>query len=107
MSFRPDDDCTTNGRLLVIVERLHDAITSRDEATVRALLDMASASSVPRDVREEALVLVGLPTTSLRAPMQLLQFHHRLTQLMRDDAADDALPQLEMQFDRWDSRRSA
>ena len=107
MSFRPDDDCTTHGRLLVIAERLHDAIVSRDEAMVHALLDMASASSLPREVREEALVMVALPAASLRAPMQLLQFHHRMTQLMRDDAADDARAQLEMPFGGWESRRSA
>lgn len=107
MSFRPDDDCTVNGRLLVIAERLHDAIMARDAAMVQALLDTASASSLPRDVREEALVLVALPATSMRAPMQLLQFHHRMTELMRDDTVDQARPQIEMPFDRWDSRRSA
>lgn len=107
MSFRPDDDCTVHGRLLVVAERLHDAIMSRDESMVRALLDMASASSLPREVREEALVIVALPATSLRAPIQLLQFHHRMTQLMRDDSVDEALPQLEIPLGRWDSRRSA
>lgn len=107
MSFRPDDDCTTHGRLLVIAERLHDAIMARDEAMVEALLGMASASSLPRELREEALVIVRLPATSLRAPIQLLQFHHRMSQLMRDGAVDERQPQLEMPFDRWESRRSA
>jgi hypothetical protein len=107
MSFRPDDDCTAHGRLLVIAERLHDAIMARDAGMVQALLEMASASSLPREVREEALVIVALPATSLRAPMQLLQFRHRLTQLLQDDGVDERLPQLEMRFDRWNARRSA
>ncbi|MBA3889950.1 MAG: hypothetical protein H0X64_05420 [Gemmatimonadaceae bacterium] len=107
MSFRPDDDCTAHGRLLGITERLHDAIMARDEDMVHALLDMPSASSLPRKVREEALVVMALPATSMRAPIQLLQFHHRMSELMRDDDAGEALPQLEMPFGRWDSRRSA
>lgn len=107
MSFRPDDDCTALGQLLVIAERLHDAIMAREAAVVRALLETRSAASLPREVREEALGIVALPAESLRAPIQLLQFHHRMTQLMRDRDVEDPRPQLEMRFDRRESRRSA
>lgn len=107
MSFRPDDDCTAHGQLLVIAERLHDAIMARDERMVQALLETRSASSLPREVREEALVIAALPPASLRAPMQLLQFHHRMTELMRDRDVEEPRAQLEMRFDRRESRRSA
>lgn len=100
MSFRPDDACSEYGRLMVIAERLHDALASRDAALVRALLDSAAASSIPREVREEALTIVALPAGSYRAPMQLLQFHRRLTELSRDTDVDAVLAQMEIPFGR-------
>lgn len=98
MSYRPDDACTEYNRLLVVAEQLLDAIGARDPDVVRALLESAVASSVPREVREEALTIVALPAASYRAPMQLLQFHHRLTQLLRDSDAGGVLAQMEIPF---------
>lgn len=88
MSFRPSDPGARYARLIVLTERLHDAIAARDETLVRAILDAPSASSLPRGVREEALAILALPPTSYRVPMQLLQFHHRITELARTE--DDA-----------------
>lgn len=85
MSFRPSDQHGATIRLLVIAERLYDAIASRDVDLVQALLDSGAASSLPRQVREEALAVVALPAASRRVPMALLRYHHRLTELARSD----------------------
>lgn len=85
MSFRPLDEHSASVRLLVVTERLYDAIAARDGRTVGALLDSRAATSIPREVREEALSIVGLPPGSYRVPMSLLRFHHRLTELARSD----------------------
>lgn len=90
MSYRPSDQHGATVRLLVVTERLYDAIASRDATHVRALLESAAATSIPRQVREEALAIVALPASSYRVPMALLRLHHRLTELARvDEDADD------------------
>lgn len=96
MSYRPDEECNEYGRLVVVAERLHDAIMARDAELVQAMLDAGVATSIPREVREEALALVQLPATSFRVPMQLLQFHRRLTELSRDAGVDAAMTQMEL-----------
>lgn len=90
MSYRPPDQHGATIRLLVIAERLYDAVAARDAEFVRALLDSTAATSLPRQVREEALAIAALPAESHRVPMALLRFHHRLTELARseDDAGD-------------------
>ena len=85
MSFRPADPHGATIRLLVIAERLYDAIAAREADVVHALLESAAASSLPRQVREEALAIVALPAASHRVPMALLRYHHRLTELARAD----------------------
>ena len=97
MSFRPEDALSEYARLIVIAEKLHDAVVQRDAALVRALLDIPAASSIPREVREEALTLMALPAASFRAPMQLLQFHHRLIELSRETEHQERA-QLELPF---------
>jgi hypothetical protein len=81
VSQHPPEERRDAARLLVAVERLYDAVVSRDAALVHALIDSATATSIPRDVREEALAITALPSSSSRVPMALLRFHHRLTQL--------------------------
>lgn len=98
MSYRAGDACSEYSRLLVVAEQLLDAISARDDGVVRALLESAVASSIPREVREEALTIVALPAASYRAPMQLLRLHHRLTHLLRDSDAEAALAQMEIPF---------
>lgn len=95
MSYRPDDPCAEYGRLLVIAERLYDAVMARDAELAHALLELGAASSLPREVREESLAILGLPPTSYRVPMQLLQFRHRITELSRDAAVSTGAGQME------------
>ena len=95
MSYRPDDACSEYGRLIVIAERLYDAVMAREAELVHALLDMGAATSLPREVREEALAVLALPPTSYRVPMQLLQFRQRLTELSRDSTVATGAGQIE------------
>ena len=57
------------------------------------VLDKTEAATVipATAVREEALAMVRLPAASMRAPMQLLMYLHRMEQLiLEDEAPDDA-----------------
>lgn len=105
MSYRPRDPHEDTTRLLALAERLYDAIMARDVDRVYALLAASAATSVPREVREEALEIVALAPGSYRVPMTLLRYHHRLGQLARGDALGDAAPapdpaQMEIPFAR-------
>jgi hypothetical protein len=53
---------------------------------------------MPREVREELLMLSRAPRESLRAPVQFLRFQHRMTQLA---AGGEKLPtaQTELHFE--------
>lgn len=81
MNQHPREERRDAARLLGVVERLYDAVVGRDAARVHALIDSTMATSIPREVREEALAITALPAGSARVPMALLRFHHRLTQL--------------------------
>ena len=70
-------------QLLDWLDELRRAVRARDPGTVQRLLDCREANWAPRDVREEALGMAGLPTASLRAPLALLRFAHQLQQLVR------------------------
>jgi hypothetical protein len=69
-------------RLLLVVERLLDAIEQRDAERVWLLLDDPEAyRCIPSNVREEALMMAQLPQTSLRAPVRLYRFQYLLRRL--------------------------
>ena len=78
--------------LLEHVLELHEAVRSRNELRVHALLRAPEAAWIPRIVRDEAIGMARLPAGSLRAPVQLFMFLHRLEALAPDVAlaADDA-----------------
>lgn len=90
--------------LIVLVDRLYDAIAARDFATVTRLLRLRLASQLPREVREDALATSRAPRGSFRAPMQLLQFRHRMVQL---GSAEDMMTvaQLELELRPAPARR--
>lgn len=69
--------------LLRYLASLCDAVLARDQVAVHALLERAVASHLPRAVREEAVAHSRLERTDLRAPIRLLRFQHRMTELVR------------------------
>ncbi len=64
------------------LDRLCRALTERDAATIRALLDDPLAVSLPAVVRAEAAALAAQPANAARAPLQAFVFAHRMAQLM-------------------------
>jgi len=62
---------------------IEEALGARDWLRLAALLRKRVASNLPREVREELLVLSRAPRSSLRAPVQFLRFQHRMTQLAK------------------------
>ena len=70
----------------------------RDALRVTALLRKRTATHMPREVREELLVVSRAPRESLRAPVRFLRFQHRMTQLA---AGGEKLPtaQMELHFE--------
>ena len=65
-------------RYLALIE---EALAHREPLQITALLRKRTATHLPREVREELLMLSRLPRETLRAPVQFLRFQHRMTQL--------------------------
>jgi hypothetical protein len=65
-------------RYLALIE---EALGRREPLQITALLRKRTATHLPREVREELLMLSRLPRETLRAPVQFLRFQHRMTQL--------------------------
>ena len=53
----------------------------REPLRLTSLLRKRTAMHMPREVREELLMLSRASRESLRAPVQFLRFQHRMTQL--------------------------
>ena len=68
---------------LAYLNDIEEALGARDWLGLAALLRKRLGSHLPREVREELLMLSRAPRTSLRAPVQFLRFQHRMTQLAR------------------------
>ena len=64
------------------LDHLCRALTERDAATIRALLDDPLSASLPAIVRSEASALAAQPGNAARAPLQAFVFAHRMAQLM-------------------------
>jgi len=98
------------------LEEIETAVLERQALRITALLRKRTATHLPREVREELLALSRAPRESLRAPVQFLQFQHRMMQLA---LAGEPLPtaQTELHLDppaevgvirlRGDERRPA
>ena len=88
--------------LLRLVDSLYHAVVDRDERAIRSLLSRPVAMHLPREVREEALAHASLPAASLRAPINLLRFRHRMSHLVELDPMFVAV-QLELPLERRDA----
>jgi hypothetical protein len=95
-----------------LVEELLAAIQERDQQAVWDLLDEAATlRCIPREVREEALVMVRLPKASVRAPMKLYLYHEQLRRLDEEPTGWTDPDQLDLGIGpgaaggAWQSRR--
>jgi hypothetical protein len=87
-------------RLLGLLDALVAAIERRDLQAVWDVLDEGDACRCfPPAVREEALVIAGLPRTALRPPTRLYRYYHVLMQLGDEPVEHEGDPdQLPMAF---------
>jgi hypothetical protein len=69
-------------------ERLLQALSVRDAAAIRVLLAHDAARSLPREVREEALLFLQLPARTMRAPMLTILHARRIRELMGELSRD-------------------
>lgn len=76
---RRDHDALT--RFLHYLDEVEQAVLRREALRLTALLRKRTATHLPREVREELLMLSREPRDSLRAPVRFLRFQHRMTQL--------------------------
>jgi hypothetical protein len=97
---RPAD--TTMERLSAYLDELEAALVARNSLRVTALLRRRIAAHIPREVREELMVLSRLPRNSHRAPIQFYRFEHRVAQLWR---GGERLPTAQLEL-RLDARAS-
>jgi len=74
---------TLMAKLVAYLGELERAFLARNSLRVTALLRRRMAGHLPRDVREELMVLSRAPRDSLRAPVQFYRFEHRMAQLAR------------------------
>lgn len=63
-------------------ERMLQALSARDQAAIRSLLEHQAARTLPREVHEEALLFLRLPAPSMRAPMHTILHARRLRELL-------------------------
>lgn len=70
-------------KLTVYLDELEGAFLARNSLRVTALLRRRMAAHLPREVREELMVLSRAPQDSLRAPVQFYRFEHRMAQLAK------------------------
>jgi hypothetical protein len=68
-------------RFLAYLVEIEHALMRRDAMAVTALLRKRTATHMPREIREELLLISRAPRESLRAPVQFLRFQHRMQQL--------------------------
>src|SRR5262244_2352167 len=70
-------------KFLRYLGEIEEALAGREALRVTALLRKRTATHLPREVREELLMLSRASRESLRAPVQFLRFQHRMTELAR------------------------
>ena len=68
-------------RFLGYLVEIEQALMRRDAMAVTALLRKRTATHLPREIREELLMISRSSRDSLRAPIQFLRFQHRMTKL--------------------------
>src|SRR5262245_43766815 len=103
-------DVEALAKFLRYLAEIEEALAGREALRVTALLRKRTATHLPREVREELLLLSRASRDSLRAPVQFLRFQYRMTQLAR---AGEGLPtaqtelQLEPRAEAGEIRRRA
>ena len=75
---RADDPLST---FLAYLGEIEQSLVNRNWVQLAGLLRKRRSTHLPREVREELVMLSRAPRESFRAPVQFLRFHHRMMQL--------------------------
>jgi hypothetical protein len=75
---RADDPLTI---FLAYLSEIEQTLINRNWNQLATLLRKRRSSHLPREVREELVLLSRSPRTSFRAPVRFLRFQHRMLQL--------------------------
>ncbi|MGH7617406.1 MAG: hypothetical protein ACREPM_09280 [Gemmatimonadaceae bacterium] len=96
-------------RFLAYLDLIEAAVLAHEPLAITALLRKRTATHLPREVREELLLLSRASRDSLRAPVRFLRFQHRMHQLAQ---GGEGLPtaqielSLESRADAGEARRA-
>jgi hypothetical protein len=90
---RRDADALT--RFLTYLEQIEAAVLGHEPLKITALLRKRTATHLPREVREELLLLSRASRDSLRAPVRFLRFQYRMQQLA---AGGEGLPTAQIEL---------
>lgn len=82
-------------KLTTYLDEIEAAFLARNALRVTALLRRRMAAHLPREVREELMVLSRAPRDGFRAPVQFYRFEHRIAQLSR---GGEHLPTAQLEF---------
>ena len=82
-------------RFLAYLRAIEDAVIRREAMEITALLRKRTATHLPREVREELLMLSRAARGSLRAPVKFLSFQHRMLELA---AGGESLPRAQTEL---------
>ncbi len=82
--------------MLVYLDALIDALTTRDVAEAERLLSHPLARLLPEDVRSEAGVIASGARDSLATPLRAMQLRYQTAQLLSDAGAADQ-PEIPME----------
>lgn len=66
---------------LIYLGEIEQSVLNRNWNQLAASLRKRAASHLPREVREELVLLTRSSRSSMRAPVQFLRFQYRMTQL--------------------------
>jgi hypothetical protein len=70
-------------KFLADLDEIERAVMRRDALAITALLRKRTATHLPREVREELLLLSRASRDNLRAPVRFLRFQYRMTELAK------------------------
>src|SRR5262249_62109548 len=74
-------DVEALAKFLRYLGEIEEALSAHEPLRITALLRKRTATHLPREVREELLMLSRASRDSLRAPVRFLRFQHRMHQL--------------------------
>ncbi len=81
--------------LHAFLETIATALTRRDHGALHSLLRQRLASHLPREIREELLLVAAQPAAGFRVAIEFLRYRHRMRQLAN---GGEPIPQAQLEL---------